>query len=60
MGHSEKISKVAVSIDGQLTIWFSLLAAPRPVGPAPMTKISTELGRFSQWNPGTREIVVAY
>jgi hypothetical protein len=28
-----------------LTIWLSRLAAPRPVGPAPMTRTSTDLSR---------------
>lgn len=28
---------------GKRTIWFNLLAAPRPVGPAPIMRTSTEL-----------------
>lgn len=32
--------------EATLTIWFSLFAAPRPVGPEPMTRTSTSLYRY--------------
>lgn len=34
------------------TIWFSRFAAPRPVGPAPMTRTSTSLTKSVNWRSG--------
>ena len=39
------VSRVLARTGVALTIWLSRLAAPRPVGPAPMTRISTDLFR---------------
>lgn len=39
-------------IGGMRTIWCSLFAAPRPVGPAPITRMSTFLlllAEFVKW-----------
>src|SRR5271154_1976186 len=37
--------RASVLRDMALTIWLSRLAAPRPVGPAPITSTSTDLSR---------------